>query len=173
VPARVGARCHVPINFAAQSASANASNRPLTPAITTALLLFGLLGLLYGRYRNDPVSRLHGIALILCALLGSVLAKTLPAGSCCLGFLCTAGWWIWRRTRLRLAHASLALGIALGAMIGLRGVAAGAYPVSDLLCATAGSLALTHLVFEHARPATPRTLSLLTLLAVVLRLSFT
>ena len=142
----------------------------LSTAITTVLLLFGLLGLLYGRYRSDPVCRLNGIALIVCALLASALAKTLPTGPSCLGFLCTAGWWIWRRSRPRLAHTSLAFGLALGAMIGCQGLAAGSYAVPELLCSAAPTLVLTQMVFEHARPATPRAVSLLMLLVLALRL---
>jgi lipid A 4'-phosphatase len=59
--------------------------------------------------------------------------KSFPCGDSSVGFLFSAGWWIWRRSHPRRAAASLAAGLAFGTMLGVGRMAAGAHFLSDVI----------------------------------------
>jgi lipid A 4'-phosphatase len=59
--------------------------------------------------------------------------KSFPCGDSSVGFLFSAGWWVWRRSHPRRAAASLATGLALGTTLGIGRMAAGAHFLSDVI----------------------------------------
>jgi membrane-associated PAP2 superfamily phosphatase len=168
----------------------------LAPAITAALLILGLLGLLIGQLRSRREWRLCGSFLILCVVIGpgllvnvvfkdhwdrprprdvAALGGTLPytpaplrgagggsfpCGHCSVGFLYASGWWLWKQRRPAWARASLALGLALGALLGAGRMAAGAHFLSDVIWSALLALAVAHVLYHHvlrlAAPAASR-----------------
>ncbi len=75
--------------------------------------------------------------------------KSFPCGHCSVGFLYATGWWIWRRTHPRRAAASLAAGLALGALLGAGRLAAGGHFVSDTVWAGLIALGTAHVLYYH------------------------
>jgi len=75
--------------------------------------------------------------------------SSFPCGHCSVGFLYASGWWVWKSRRPRWARASLALGLALGAALGLGRMAAGAHFLSDVIWSALLALGLAHVLYFH------------------------
>jgi lipid A 4'-phosphatase len=86
-------------------------------------------------------------------LIGWEGGASFPCGHCSVGFMCAAGWWIWRRRRPRRAAASLAGGLALGLLLGAGRMAAGAHFLSDILWSALLAFGVLHVLWFHALPA--------------------
>jgi len=72
-----------------------------------------------------------------------------PCGHCAVGFLYSAGWWIWRRRRPLLARASLAAGVLVGAVLGAGRMAAGGHFLSDIVWSALLALGLAHTLYYY------------------------
>jgi membrane-associated PAP2 superfamily phosphatase len=85
-------------------------------------------------------------------LIGSEGGASFPCGHCSVGFLYAAGLWIWRRRRPRWAGASLACGLALGVLLGLGRMAAGAHFLSDVIWSALIAFGVVHVLWYHVLP---------------------
>ena len=79
-------------------------------------------------------------------LMGDEAGASFPCGHCTVGFLYATGWWVWKRRRPRLAAASLATGLLLGALLGVGRMAAGAHFLSDVIWSALLAFAIVHLL---------------------------
>jgi membrane-associated PAP2 superfamily phosphatase len=86
-------------------------------------------------------------------LIGSEGGASFPCGHCSVGFMFGAGWWIWRRRRRPWAVASLAGGLALGALLGVGRMAAGAHFLSDIVWSALLAFGVLHVLWYHVLPA--------------------
>ena len=86
-------------------------------------------------------------------LIGTEGGAAFPCGHCSVGFMFAAGWWIWRRRRPAWAVASLAGGLALGALLGVGRMAAGAHFLSDILWSALLAFGVLHVLWYHVLPA--------------------
>jgi lipid A 4'-phosphatase len=59
--------------------------------------------------------------------------KSFPCGDSSVGFLMSAGWWLWRRSHPKRAVASLAAGLTFGTLLGIGRMVAGAHFLSDVV----------------------------------------
>jgi len=82
-------------------------------------------------------------------LIGREGGASFPCGHCTVGFLYGLGWWIWRGRRPRWAQASLATGLAVGTLLGLGRMAAGAHFLSDIIWSALLAYGVAHLVYWH------------------------
>lgn len=85
-------------------------------------------------------------------LIGSESGASFPCGHCTVGFLYACGWWIWQRRRPRWALASLGCGIALGLLLGVGRMAAGAHFLSDIVWSALLAFGIVHLLHYHLLP---------------------
>lgn len=85
-------------------------------------------------------------------LIGAEGGASFPCGHCSVGFMCAAGWWIWRRRRPAWAAASLAGGLALGLLLGVGRMAAGAHFLSDIVWAALLAFGVLHVLWHHVLP---------------------
>jgi len=101
-------------------------------------------------------------------LMGEEGGASFPCGHCTVGFLYATGWWVWRRRRPRWAAASLATGLAFGALLGVGRMAAGAHFLSDVIWSALLAFVVVHVLGYHvlrlpspdsaaAPPAVPAT----------------
>ena len=86
-------------------------------------------------------------------LVGTEGGASFPCGHCCVGFMFAAGWWIWRRRRPAWAVASLTGGLALGSLLGVGRMAAGAHFLSDILWSALLAFGVLHVLWYHVLPA--------------------
>jgi lipid A 4'-phosphatase len=86
-------------------------------------------------------------------LRGAQGGASLPCGHCAVGFVYSAGWWIWRRRRRGWAAASLAGGLLLGALLGAGRMAAGAHFLSDIVFAALLVFGVLHALHYYVLPA--------------------
>ena len=86
-------------------------------------------------------------------LLGSEGGASFPCGHCSVGFMFAAGWWIWKRRRPRWAAASMGGGLALGLMLGVGRLAAGAHFLSDILWSALLAFGVLHILWYRVLPA--------------------
>jgi membrane-associated PAP2 superfamily phosphatase len=86
-------------------------------------------------------------------LIGREGGASFPCGHCSVGFMFAAGWWIWRRRRPAWAAASLAGGVALGLLLGVGRMAAGAHFFSDIVWSALLAFGVLHLLWYHVLPA--------------------
>ena len=89
--------------------------------------------------------------------------SSFPCGHCSVGFLYANGWWVWKRTRRKLAKASLVLGLSLGSVLGIGRMAAGAHFLSDVVWSALLALGVAHLVYEHILPLADATVERLSM----------
>jgi lipid A 4'-phosphatase len=82
-------------------------------------------------------------------LIGHEGGASFPCGHCTVGFLYGAGWWIWKRRRPVRAAASLAAGLALGSLLGVGRMAAGAHFLSDIVWSALLAFGVSHLLYHH------------------------
>jgi lipid A 4'-phosphatase len=75
--------------------------------------------------------------------------KSFPCGHCSVGFLCGAGWWVWKRRRPAWAYGSIALGIATGTALGLGRMAAGGHFLSDVVWSALLAWGVAHTLYYH------------------------
>jgi lipid A 4'-phosphatase len=75
--------------------------------------------------------------------------ESFPCGHCSVGFLYATGWWIWRRRRPRLAAASLAAGLAVGAALGVVRMAAGGHFLSDVVWSALMAYGIAHCLYYY------------------------
>jgi membrane-associated PAP2 superfamily phosphatase len=86
-------------------------------------------------------------------LIGTEGGASFPCGHCSVGFMFAAGWWIWRRRRPAWAAASLAGGLALGSLLGVGRLAAGAHFLSDIVWSALLAFGVLHVLWYHVLPA--------------------
>ena len=86
-------------------------------------------------------------------LIGSAGGASFPCGHCSVGFMCAAGWWHWKRRRPAWARASLAGGLALGLLLGVGRMAAGAHFLSDIAWSALLAFGVLHVLWYHVLPA--------------------
>ena len=91
-------------------------------------------------------------------LIGTEGGASFPCGHCTVGFLYACGWWIWKRRRPRAALTSLGGGMALGLLLGMGRMAAGAHFLSDIVWSALLAFGVVHLLDYHvlALPAADR-----------------
>jgi membrane-associated PAP2 superfamily phosphatase len=82
-------------------------------------------------------------------LAGHEGGASFPCGHCTVGFLYGAGWWIWKRRRPIAAAVSLGGGVALGSILGVGRMAAGAHFLSDIVWSALLAFAVSHLLYHH------------------------
>jgi lipid A 4'-phosphatase len=82
-------------------------------------------------------------------LIGAEGGASFPCGHCTVGFLYATGWWVWKRRRPLWAYLSLAAGLALGALLGIGRMAAGAHFLSDVIWSALLAFAVVHLLCYH------------------------
>jgi lipid A 4'-phosphatase len=92
-------------------------------------------------------------------LIGSEGGASFPCGHCSVGFMFAAGWWIWQRRRPRWAAASLVGGLALGLLLGVGRMAAGAHFFSDILWSALLAFGVLHVLWYRVLPATESTVA--------------
>jgi len=85
-------------------------------------------------------------------LIGAEGGASFPCGHCSVGFMFAAGWWIWRRRRPAWAAASLTGGLALGSLLGVGRLAAGAHFLSDILWSALLAFGVLHVLWYHVLP---------------------
>jgi lipid A 4'-phosphatase len=88
-------------------------------------------------------------------MIGTEGGASFPCGHCSVGFLCAAGWWIWRRRRPGCAAGSLAGGLTLGLLLGAGRMAAGAHFLSDILWSAWLAFGVLHILWYHLLPVVP------------------
>ena len=86
-------------------------------------------------------------------LAGTQGGASFPCGHCTVGFLYGAGWWIWKRRRPAWAAAALAGGLALGLLLGVGRMAAGAHFLSDIVWSALLACGVLHVLHYHVLPA--------------------
>jgi len=86
-------------------------------------------------------------------LIGSEGRASFPCGHCSVGFMCAAGWWNWKRRRPAWARASLAGGLALGLVLGVGRMAAGAHFFSDIVWSALLAFGVLHVLWYYVLPA--------------------
>jgi membrane-associated PAP2 superfamily phosphatase len=86
-------------------------------------------------------------------LIGSEGGASFPCGHCSVGFMCAAGWWTWKRRRPAWARASLAGGLALGLLLGVGRMAAGAHFFSDIVWSALLAFGVLHVLWYYVLPA--------------------
>ena len=85
-------------------------------------------------------------------LIGSEGGASFPCGHCSVGFMFAAGWWMWRRRRPGWAAASLTGGLALGALLGVGRMAAGAHFFSDIVWSALLAFGVLHVLWYRVLP---------------------
>jgi lipid A 4'-phosphatase len=86
-------------------------------------------------------------------LPGNESGASFPCGHCTVGFMYACGWWIWRRRHPSLAAASLLGGLALGLLLGVGRMTAGAHFFSDIVWSALLAFAVLHVLHRHVLPA--------------------
>jgi lipid A 4'-phosphatase len=86
-------------------------------------------------------------------LIGTEGGASFPCGHCSVGFMFAAGWWIWKRRRPTWAAASLVGGLALGSLLGVGRLAAGAHFLSDIVWSALLAFGVLHILWYHMLPA--------------------
>jgi membrane-associated PAP2 superfamily phosphatase len=85
-------------------------------------------------------------------LIGAEGGASFPCGHCTVGFMFAAGWWIWKRRRPGWAAASLAGGLALGSLLGVGRLAAGAHFLSDIVWSALLAFGVLHVLWYYVLP---------------------
>ena len=85
-------------------------------------------------------------------LIGAEGGASFPCGHCSVGFMFAAGWWIWKRRRPAWAAASLAGGLALGSLLGVGRLAAGAHFLSDIVWSVLLAFGVLHVLWYYLLP---------------------
>jgi lipid A 4'-phosphatase len=75
--------------------------------------------------------------------------KSFPCGDSSVGFLMSAGWWLWRRSYPKRAAASLAAGLMLGTLLGIGRMAAGAHFLSDVIWSALIVYGVAHALYYY------------------------
>jgi membrane-associated PAP2 superfamily phosphatase len=88
-------------------------------------------------------------------LMGTEGGASFPCGHCSVGFMFAAGWWIWKRCRPARATASLAGGLALGSVLGVGRLAAGAHFLSDIVWSALLAFLVLHVLWYYVLPVPP------------------
>ena len=83
-------------------------------------------------------------------LIGTEGGASFPCGHCSVGFMYAVGWWIWKRRRPAWAATSLGGGLALGLLLGVGRMAAGAHFFSDIVWSALLAFAVLHALSYHA-----------------------
>jgi membrane-associated PAP2 superfamily phosphatase len=83
-------------------------------------------------------------------LIGTEGGASFPCGHCSVGFMYAVGWWIWKRRRPAWAATSLGGGLALGLLLGVGRMAAGAHFFSDIVWSALLAFAVLHVLSYHA-----------------------
>ena len=86
-------------------------------------------------------------------LIGTEGGASFPCGHCSVGFMFAAGWWIWKRRRPGWARTSLVGGLALGLLLGVGRMAAGAHFFSDIVWSALLAFGVLHVLWYHVLPA--------------------
>jgi lipid A 4'-phosphatase len=75
--------------------------------------------------------------------------KSFPCGDSSVGFLMSAGWWLWRRNHPKRAAVSLAAGLVLGTLLGIGRMAAGAHFLSDVIWSALIVYGVAHVLYYY------------------------
>lgn len=75
--------------------------------------------------------------------------KSFPSGDASVGFVSSAGWWLWRRSHPKRAVLSLAAGMSLGTLLGLGRMAAGAHFLSDVIWSALIVFCVGHVLYYY------------------------
>lgn len=75
--------------------------------------------------------------------------KSFPCGDSSVGFLLSAGWWLWRRSHPKRALASLAAGLTFGTLLGIGRLAAGAHFLSDVVWSALIVYGVAHVLYYY------------------------
>jgi membrane-associated PAP2 superfamily phosphatase len=75
--------------------------------------------------------------------------KSFPCGDSSVGFLSSAGWWLWRRSHPKRAAASLLAGLTLGTLLGIGRMAAGAHFLSDVVWSALIVYGVVHVLYYY------------------------
>ena len=86
-------------------------------------------------------------------LIGTEGGASFPCGHCSVGFMFAAGWWIWKRRRPGWAAASMGGGLALGLLLGVGRMAAGAHFFSDVVWSALLAFGVLHVLWYRVLPA--------------------
>ncbi len=122
----------------------------LCVAIGPGIIINGILKDHWGRPRPRQIVEFGGDLAYAPPLLPSPEhGKSFPCGHCSVGYLCAAGWWLWRRSHPRRAAASLAVGLVLGTLLGFGRLAAGGHFLSDAVWAGLIALSVAHVLYFH------------------------
>ncbi|MBI4179267.1 phosphatase PAP2 family protein [bacterium] len=121
----------------------------LSVAIGPGLIVNSVFKEHWGRPRPRDILEFGGRKQFAPAPFRGEGGKSFPCGDSSVGFLFALGWWVWRRDRPRRAAASLAMGIATGAAVGLGRMAAGGHFLSDVVWSAFLSLAVAHVLYSY------------------------
>lgn len=122
----------------------------LAVALGPGLLVNAVFKDTWGRPRPRQVMALGGDYPYVPPLLRSATpGKSFPCGHCSVAFLYGLGWWILRRRRPVLAGLSLASGLALGLLLGVGRMAAGAHFLSDALWSGLIAFGVAHVIYFY------------------------
>jgi lipid A 4'-phosphatase len=75
--------------------------------------------------------------------------KSFPCGDSSVGFLISAGWWLWRRKYPKRALASLVAGLTFGTLLGIGRMAAGAHFLSDVVWSALIVYGVAHALYYY------------------------
>ena len=122
----------------------------LSVAVGPGLIVNGILKDHWGRPRPRQIVELGGRLEYAPPLLPvGDHGKSFPCGHCSVGYLYSAGWWLWRRRHPVYAHASLAVGLVLGTLLGIGRMAAGGHFLSDVLWSGLIAFGVAHALYFY------------------------
>jgi len=75
--------------------------------------------------------------------------KSFPSGDASVGFLLSAGWWVWRRSHPKRALTSLVAGLAFGMILGIGRMVAGAHFLSDVVWSALIVCGVAHALYYY------------------------
>ncbi|HYA87382.1 MAG TPA: phosphatase PAP2 family protein [Nitrospirota bacterium] len=75
--------------------------------------------------------------------------KSFPCGDSSVGFLMSAGWWLWRRSHPKRAAASLTAGLTFGTLLGIGRMVAGAHFLSDVVWSALIVYGVAHTLYYY------------------------
>ncbi len=122
----------------------------LSVVLGPGLIVNGILKDHWGRPRPRQIVEFGGRLPYVPPLLpADTHGKSFPCGHCSVGYLYSAGWWVWGRRRPAWAAASLAAGTAVGTLLGIGRMAAGAHFLSDAVWSGLIAFGVAHALYYY------------------------